>query len=544
MAGGATNNPPVPAVGVLDEQGRLDMSSIEDLPYGVYSLENNIGNTVCLGLGDESLIDEKHRIRKRPIWICKAHQEIGAECMGLVTGPNYVAAKCCCNLHNALCNRHGRKQLPITRRFEAWKEDLSREIESLRLWYVSQEDEWRDTWLAKWPKGKQEAILRSQKEDCLLPNRVKMFVKREGGHKCMTKARGIQMYANLATQAEFAVEYTSIQKAVTRLFDGSKDFGRGVRVSFASGMNALELGAWMDDVYLNLRNPHFFERDGKNWDACMQREHQDLKNQLYGVAGQRFLDYVNEQFKVLGTARTPGGTFAYELDGTTKSGHNDTTTGNSIVNAAIAYEAMVTMRLTGRIIVAGDDLLVAVEGDFDEDEFADIERGFGIEPEYAKFKSWSDVSFISGIWMPGRTGFVFCPKPGRLLPRLFWTTKSVSRKKVRAWRHSVASGLRPTCGNLPIIGAWLGKNDPGGTAVEHGKDFHIYRDVHHEVDRHTLEQYFSSRYRVTVEELRECEEWIRNIPIERGLVRHPVLERMADVDNADVDKRWVCQYEL
>lgn len=351
------------------------------------------------------------------------------------------------------------------------------------------------------------------------------------------------MYSNLATQAAFAVEFTAIQKATCTLLDGKREFGEGIRVSFASGMNAIELGEWMDDVYQECPTPKFYERDGKNWDACMQKEHLALKQQFYKVAGPEFVEFVRQGFKVRGTGSTPGGTLSYTLDGTCKSGHNDTSVGNSIVNAAIAFEAMVRMRLRGRIMVAGDDLLVAVYSDFDEKVFASIESELGIIPEYAKFTSWSDVSFISGIWLPGKTGFFFAPKPGRLLPRLFWTTKTVGRRKVRAWRHSVVSGLKPTCGGLPIVGEWLKKNDPGPCGHENtGKNYHIYKDQEAITDRHVLLQYFSARYRVGVEELENCEKYISQIPIEIGLVYHPVLERMSAVDNADVDKRWVCDY--
>jgi hypothetical protein len=42
---------------------------------------------------------------------------------------------------------------------------------------------------------------------------------------------------------------------------------------------------------------------------------------------------------------------------------------------------------------------------------------------------------------------------------------------------------------------------------------------------------------VSHRELLEAERFLKSLPRERGLVVHPLLERMSEIDNADVDKR-------
>jgi hypothetical protein len=540
MAARGSNDPGAPKrVGTVDHHGLLDMASIENLPMGVYELRSCNGGTVCLGFGDEGLIDPKHSILTRPPTCCDRDGEVGAVCMGLVTGPNYVCGKCACNLHNALCNRHGKLQPPFTGEFTQARARIESSLQEIRLLYEDLLVHYQEHWIEKWPKAKQEDIRRSVMLDPEMPERVGMFVKREGGQNMPTKARGIQPYMNLATQSRYGPEFTALQKACTSVWDGR--FIDGISITFASGMNSKQLGEWMDEVYRRCAKPIFYERDGKNWDACMQAGHQDLENMIYEVAGPEFFDFVNRGFDVKGMGKTRHGVLRYRLRGTRKSGHNNTSLGNSIVNAMIAYEAMWRMGLTGRIIVVGDDLLVACFSDFDADEFANIERQFGIIPEYRKFTSWSDVSFISGIWLPGPNGFFFAPKPGRLLKRLFWTTKTVARKKVKDWRHSVVAGLSPTLAGVPVIASWLKKNDTGGKIIDTGKDLSRWQSEV-EADRTQLLYYFAARYGVSVLDLINVEKFIMDVPIERGLVTHPVLERMAEVDNADIDIRPVCCY--
>ena len=105
-------------VGEKDENGHLDPDSLSDLPFGVCKLRVNVAGTVCLGKGDESLVDARHKIitKKFPD-ACNKEEQAGSKCVGPVFGANWTCRGCWCNFHNALCNRHAKAAPPVTHQF-------------------------------------------------------------------------------------------------------------------------------------------------------------------------------------------------------------------------------------------------------------------------------------------------------------------------------------------------------------------------------------------------------------------------------------------
>jgi hypothetical protein len=272
----------------------------------------------------------------------------------------------------------------------------------------------------------------------------------------------------------------------------------------------------------------------------MQFAHHEAKQAVYAAVGPRhcaFRRFVDDCRVVTGSARSENGELSYTLVGTTKSGHNDTTLGNSIINAAIAFEAALRLGLKCDIIVAGDDLLIVVEGDFDEHAFARHEAGLGIKPEYRKFDYWGDVSYISGIWVPSKNGLAFIPKPGRLLARLFWSTHPPSAKKVNDYKHSVVMGLLPTCGAIPVIGEFLRSNDRGGKVVPIGKRYFDFQCTESNEFDEALIPFFERRYDCNRDEIADLESVFRGLAGVPGLLVHPLADKIMKVDLADIAVR-------
>jgi len=228
----------------------------------------------------------------------------------------------------------------------------------------------------------------------------------------------------------------------------------------------------------------------------------------------------------------------YVVDGTTKSGHNDTTLGNSLVNASIAYSAMVECGLKGHILVAGDDQLIAIEGDFDEHALAMAQAKCGIVPEYRKFDHALDVSFISGVWFPTATGFGFVPKPGRLLAKLFWTCTPPSRIKLGRYVSAVAQGLLPVCRGLPIVGPFLESHYTTGRFVPTDKCLEKYADPI-DFDRGVVMAAFCNKYRVGENDIVELEADIRSVGGKPGLLVNATAQRVVEFDLADLHDRVV-----
>jgi hypothetical protein len=271
----------------------------------------------------------------------------------------------------------------------------------------------------------------------------------------------------------------------------------------------------------------------------MSRLHHELKLHAYKFMGTDFLNFVESGYSVRGRCGFGEQAVVYSLTGTTKSGHLDTTLGNSLINAGIAYEACVALGYKADIMVAGDDLIVIVEGEIDGPMMASIEKDYGIQPEYRVFDSWRDISYISGIWMEvSRDVIGFFPKPGRLLARLFWTCKEFPEKDLDNFKHSVVAGQLALCGQVPVIGAFLRAADRQGKLVYTGKNKSELADGgSFTVDRAHMLEFMACRYDVTISELIQLEEWYTALGGVDGLVVHPTVEKILAVDLADVLER-------
>jgi len=387
-------------------------------------------------------------------------------------------------------------------------------------------------WLSKWVLGKRLAILWSRRYEALLPAKAKAMVKWELYSKLPTKARLIQFYRNLVTQAEYAPEFTAAQKAMCGVFNRC-DMGNGIDITFASGMKASDIAAWMKWC-VDRGAKWFYERDGKTWDATMGAMHARFKSRLYENYDLRLANFVRSCEKVKAFLTSAAGIFRYSVAYTVKSGHNDTTLGNSIINAAIAFSAFRRLGVRCSIIVAGDDLLVCCYDEIDCATVVAMEREYGIIPEARVFTSFARTSFISGVFLNDSDEIYFVPTLGRLLRRLWWTVSPPSKKNADAYRRGVSLGLLPVCKDIPILRIWLRKFEGEGRIGRSDKGY-IFRTSEYSIN--SLWDSLEVRYGVSRSELEECETWLESVPAGPFIISHPVLDRILAVDEADIDKR-------
>lgn len=522
-------------MGVVDAQGCLDPCSVDVADVGNTYLNSNTTNTLCLGFGDERLLGKHCKITERPKK-CDRDDQKGAELLGPATRLAWTCRSCGCNAHNAMCNRHGCVRPVPTKGFEYANDYIDGSLDEVMMDYDVHYSENSHLWLGKWPLVKQEAIAGSVRLDEVLPSRVKNMVKREHQSTKPKKARCIQFYKNLATQAEFGPEFTSLQKAYCKSWRRRKHGYDDVRVTIGSAMNSKQLGDWMEDVLSDYSDPHFYERDGKAWDATMGPIHHKLKMRAYSKMPQPFQDFVDSCYKVRGTGvYRDGSRLVYSVDGTVKSGHNDTTLGNCIVNAMIAAEACKRLGLKADIIVVGDDLLVIVEGDFDEHALAEEEAALGIKPEYRKFDDVEDVSFISGHWVTlRRGGYIFAPKLGRLLARLHWTTTPPPAKHLAPYLRGVYSGIAATCHSLPVYSA-LSPVTEGSVKNVDLRKVEIYGTEQLQYCREDVLDWFQRKYHCSVAQIEELEaELADRSP---RILRSDFIDVIETVDLNDIAER-------
>jgi hypothetical protein len=257
----------------------------------------------------------------------------------------------------------------------------------------------------------------------------------------------------------------------------------------------------------------------------------DFRQKLYECIDSDLASFTRESNLCKAFAVLPAGIIRYIMEFGVKSGHNDTTIGNSIINAAIAFAAMRRLGLLGSILVAGDDLLIAVQSDFDLKALMDCEREFGIVPEAGKFTGPSHVTFCSGIFLGA--GNVYVPNPSRLFARLWWGVKPVGDEA--AYQRGVARGLLPTCKHVPIVRLLLSRFDSEGAAGQSDKGYK-FRLTEYDLGGVDYAS-FVERYGLSETAVRDCERWLETLPAEPLLLVHPVLERMAEVDFEPVETR-------
>jgi len=493
---------------------------------GVVRYNSLVTKTVCLGFPERPPA-ARHRILRMPPRVCEEN-EIGAVCVGPVSRSGYVCRRCPCNVVNAFCLRHGAEPPPVT---EVWSEALEYwdTFIKARPWLYSDLYPLEfETWLRKWPKHKQDMIMRSIDEDKVLLGELQAMIKREAGWNPPTKARLVQFDKNPATLAAVGPDITCLQKT---LFEWANGFTyKGIRVTFASGLDGGGLAQWMEDVLHRFPHPYFYERDGKNWDSCMVELHHSLRMRIYTAYSPELARHVDACFNCVATVMFPEGKFKYRICGTNKSGHADTTLFNCIVNASITIEALARLGRKAEVIIVGDDLLVA--SDEDLSGMVEIERGFGIVPVARQFRDPLEVSFISGCWLPSSTGWMFLPKLGRLFAKLWWTCSPPAPKKLRSYRYSVVTGLRAVVGDVPLYADFL--HAAVAPLMPLGRDFEL-RAANYggaKADGVTLDA-LCRKYHMSPSDIIELAGFLRSLPDEPCTMKHPLIDQVMEVDLVD-----------
>jgi len=511
----------------------FDPLLVSRMGYGVAEFTfGAVGLTTCLGFPD-LVVDGVHTLQIVPPRVCDRQGQVGATLCGISTGSGFVCRSCACNLLNAACTRHLCARPVATAVFTHAVEWLTR-LSPLVVGALSEFDGLFLTWMSRWPGAKQKQIARSVFWDVVDPRRVRCFVKREVSIRFPKRARMIQAYLNMATQALFAREFLIFQKAFCKACSTLPVFG--VDITLACGMNSVDLAKWMDDVAFCGRKVWFYERDFSRFDATVGDVAFDLKLLAYRLVSPQLADFAAKSRCVIGTSRTKWGRLRFREWCGTKSGHCDTTIGNSIINAAVLLEAFVAQNLHGGILIMGDDALAYSYSDFNVDDMMSVEASFGFIPEARKFSDWRDVSFISGCWLEvncGRTAFV--PKPGRLLNKLCLAVDP-PKKKLQAYVNAVAQGVQVNCGFVPVVRVLLARmfgGVHGDAVVIKPKRYMNFVSLEGEVDERVVMASFCQRYGMTEAEVLSLEEYMLNLP-KTCFFRHPLIDLIDEVDTADL----------
>lgn len=382
---------------------------------------------------------------------CDKEHQAGAINIGKVWGPSHVLRTCRCNAVNALAKRH--LVAPTTPRTRSLFFPRRLALRIKQYYYDDYCNEYAH-WLAKWPEAKRAAIEKSVADDPIMDGRVKLMVKRENAHAYPSKARAIQMYRNLATQAKSGAMHTAFQRSLKRVCaddPGGFEIFPGIRISSTSGWTHRDYSAWAQRV---AGYEGFFESDASNFDASVDPEITLARARFASIVDPDLGRDIRRQVRFKGKyfGDVP---FGYSGIGTVKSGHNDTTWGNTLVTAVVGAIALRDAGLTGDVIAAGDDLLVAVrhtDGTHGA-SMANTQRSFGFTPKWAFWRRLECATFVSSTFLTDGKTWRFAPLCGRLVKRMWWTVSPPSRKQLALRRSGDALGLLTAHTGHPIIEA-------------------------------------------------------------------------------------------
>lgn len=530
-------------------------------PLGFTPIKGVVSTTtVCFGPPHPEAfrdIDASHRILSVPECNgCPKPGQVGAHILGPVFAPPNVARTCACNAIVAANVRHlAARHDPTPAALQQMYNIVEQIRPTLFEAYATNRAEWPWTrWIERWPKWKADAVRDSFHSLQSDPTRVKAMVKREVlvgltkdlDYKQMTKARLIHFYAHLNDQERHANEYFAFQKAVCDVFDGDKTYGDDIRITVSSAMNQSAKGRWFADA-LDWAGPnvHIIERDGAGWDSSMGKDHMDLQLSVMEGLGGDFLGFVNSTRRckvsfshTAAKARTLDflEKFKYIMDHTTKSGHNDTSSRNSFINALITIAALRMIGITAaRVIVIGDDMLCILKGPVDEDALIQAEYDCGIKPVAAMFgpEDISKVTFASDAFAPcAGGGYIAIPMLGKLLAKLYSTTTLVGVKDRAVFAHSIAVGLSALLLKAPLYGALLETclHSPDSRVIKTNR-WERRVDAAVEYDNE-FRVWLLDRYGITNAQVCDLDNFLRTLS-GPGYARHPVADVIMKVDLAD-----------
>lgn len=560
----------------FDRNGLLRPESLLDLPPGFHPLAvGTKTKTVCLGPfkgAIEDVIDKRHKIRRAPkIHVCPKEGQVGAHILGPVGANTAVLRTCACNAVHAAAVRHlAAREDPTA---EA-KEEMLKAARAIKTrlqdaYLKHRADMPWDAWIHRWPAWKQKAILDAILYDDVelsdRPEFVTAMVKREVmiglssdnamtvTFKAMKKARLIHFYRYLSTQERHALRYYCFQKALGDVFNGDNSIfdDDDIRITVTSAMNQKAKGDWFGDALAWAgSNVHIFERDFSAYDSSLGKEHMEVQLAVLQGLEEDFVDTVKRTSKCKVSYRHTAAKrnmldflerFDYDLDYTTKSGHNDTSSRNSLINAIITTTALRAAGIReARVMVIGDDMLCLLKEKPDRLKLLEGEADCGCKPTGDVFgpDEIHKVEFASDWFAPTSDGsYIAIPKLGKLFAKLFATTTAVPAKDSKSFAHSIATGLSNLLLDAPLYGAFLRtslSDDPDERILQtHRWERRVDKQISYgDSFRHAL----FDRYGYTPTEVDDLTTYLGTVRGPGGMV-HPLVERAIAFDIADPSAR-------
>lgn len=423
---------------------------------------------------------------------------------------------------------------------------------------MTQPEQWRvGRGVAKLAKIDDSVIFDRMRED-----KVQMMLKFEvypqvfGAPKEIKKARGIQFTVNERTAYEHGSEAWCFAKAYGKATEEAQTVeGIIFDIRYSATMSHAAIGEFATESE-RIRKQYKWsvidERDGINWDSSIQTPHRGAVATAYGDVSPKLSTHALGSIKVKGSAlfRDQGVKIFYEVDGTVKSGHWDTSVGSSLLNREVTIAAIIKLpdHLKPKYVrglVMGDDLIVWLYFDrvVDPTELRQAltanERALGIDPVRGLFDDLRYASYISlGFYKTINGTYLALPKVGRMFAKLFWTVTPLQGRDPRRLAAGVAKQFLPLYASWPPMRQFL-KHHMQVEPIEAHNVFYDFQEMGLKriSDPIPWEENHLVKYGAIASAL-NLDEWMEGQGA--GLAHHPAVAEMYVTDVADpCDRRGV-----
>ncbi len=415
-----------------------------------------------------------------------------------------------------------------------------------------------EAWRAGRGTVKLEQIESSITFDRIDNSRVCMMLKKEVNivpldtRALPKKARGIQYCTNLRTAYELASEQTSFCHALAEATQAELYYGRiKCCVRYTAEMSPYDIAAFATESEVRRSGyvtSFIDERDGKNWDANVQVAHRMAMVGFYAKLSVKLANMAAAQVRVKGKYTGQGVRVSYEVNGTVKSGHWDTSSGNGALNIEITMQAIAMLGDDGPVevrgLVMGDDLLLwlyfdrEVDPQWYADAISAAERRLGIEPVRGIFGDILNASFCSMGFYWAREGLAVMPKVGRCLAKLFWTVTPLAGRDPKRLASTIAHAFYPTYHSYMPMRQYLRhhmKVPPLEVAVTDVMPYVLRGDVMPRYEGVKWAEAHLVKYGIPPDALHDMPDVLARG--ESGVVSHPVVNIMIAQDTSDPPER-------
>lgn len=307
--------------------------------------------------------------------------------------------------------------------------------------------------------------------------------------------------------AKFGAYFDKLSKCMTKLFNSDSD------IFYANCTSPQEVGRFGEKM---TELPFLYESDVSSWDGSMLRaiiqlEKYFLETKVIGMPEEFAFMLKNWG---INKARSSTGGVEVSMDYGRRSGDLWTSCFNSLLNI-ILTEYMYGVENEKRICVLGDDNVVSTRDRVNVADVVESYKKLGMKCEIIERSCLEEATFCSGRFWKVDGAYKWGNLPFRTLAKFGFNHNFHNSKIHKQLLYGTAKSLLPSCGHVPIIGAFMravceSAEKSKIRARVDSKDFNPYR-IHGGLisvpDTDTYAQ-FSALYELSIEEITLIELWL------------------------------------